>query len=120
MDRVSLQDFVAQTLISISLGVAAAQDASKKGKGIPIALGSVGEKDVQHGEQLVKFSIALQAENKAAAAGSASIAGTIVSVISGKLDVSASKESKQESLHSVGFSVPIHFNSRWREESIKA
>jgi hypothetical protein len=117
MDSVSLKDFISETLTSISLGVANAQDASKAASGIPIALHSVGKKEVEQGEQLVRFTVSLQAESSTAVSGSAGIAATVISVVTGKVDVSVDRRSQGQSVHTVEFSVPMHFNSRWPKES---
>jgi hypothetical protein len=116
MGSVSLKDFVAETLKAISVGVAEAQDASKRAGGIPIALFSVGQSPIEQGEQLVKFTVSLQAETNLSRDFSASGAATLISVVTGKLDASARQETMSNKLHVVEFAVPIHFNSRWPKQ----
>jgi hypothetical protein len=116
MESVSLQDFVAETLKAISLGVAEAQDASRSSGGIPIGLHSVGSDPVLHGEQLVKFIVSLQAEHASSKRAGAEAGAAFISVITGKLDVSAQSGVIRQHTHTVEFSVPVHFNSRWPKE----
>ncbi len=117
MDSVPLKDFVAESLKAISLGVADAQEAARAGGGIPIGLYSVGNERVVHGEQLVKFTISVQAESRSEKVASASASAAIISVITGKVDASASSGAVKQNLHTIEFSVPMHFDSRWPMEN---
>ncbi|WP_128515926.1 hypothetical protein [Tabrizicola thermarum] len=107
---------MAETLKAISEGVAEAQDHSRKSAGIPIGLHSVGDERVKAGEQLVKFTVSIQAEKTAERTTTGSIGATLISVVSGKVDASAASASNEASVHSVEFSVPMYFDSRWKNE----
>ena len=116
MESVRLKDFISETLKAISLGVSEAQEASQQSGGIPIALYSVGGTPVSTGEQLVNFTVALQAETSTSSSATAGVGATLISVVTGKIELSGERTSVGQSVHTVQFSVPIHFNSRWPKQ----
>ena len=119
MDKVSLEDFIYETLLSISSAVSNAQIESKKRGGIPIALSAVGEEPVKAGEQLVSFSVSVEANARREGKLSGGIKGNIISVVTGSVDLDGSSEKRNTSLHSIQFNVPIYFNSRWPDMGVQ-
>lgn len=113
MTKVSLEDFVYETLMSISSAVARAQEDSKKAGTIPIALSAVGQKEVQHGEQLVSFSIGVETSKAKAGSVEGEAKGSFISVVSGSVRANGRAENKANDTHKIEFSVPVYFNSRW-------
>ena len=113
MADVSLDKFVEETLLSIAEGVAAAQDVSKKRGLIPIALATVGGKDVSQGEQLVSFAVEVEVNSDSTVGASGSVGGSIIKVVSAKADAKIENSSSSLKTHKIEFSVPMYFNSRW-------
>ncbi|VVT33570.1 hypothetical protein RV134_390157 [Roseovarius sp. EC-HK134] len=116
MAEVSLEDFVYETLMAISKAVSRAQDDSKEANAIPIALHSVGAKEVEKGEQLVSFSVSVQAEGKKGAKGGVNAKASMISVVTGKVSAEGHIEKANSRLHSIEFAVPMYFNSRWQKK----
>ena len=119
MSNVSLKDFVAETLKGIALGVREAQEFSEKNGAVPIGLFSVSGTPTTAGEQLVKFNVFVSADASATATGTVGAAAAVISVISGKAELSGSKGSTSHSAHTIEFSVPMYFNSRWSRAETK-
>ncbi|MGR3462828.1 MAG: hypothetical protein ACU0B5_09175 [Roseovarius sp.] len=115
MAGVKLSDFVAETLASISDGVRKAQEHSMKNDGVPIAPGNVDGEPRTEGNQMVKFSVALQAESASKVDGKGELGGPIVSLVGGQASLEGSKASSNASSHTVEFSVPMHFNMSWKK-----
>ncbi|MBK0327178.1 hypothetical protein I5535_07710 [Rhodobacteraceae bacterium F11138] len=113
MADVSLEDFVFETLLSISKGVARAQDESKRSGGIPIALNRIEEKLVEQGEQLVSFSVSVQANGTKGTSVETDAKANIISVVTGRVGAEGHVEKSDSRLHTIDFSVPMYFNSRW-------
>ena len=61
MSNIDLTDFIAETLASISDGVRRAQDHSFETDGVPIAPPDFEGAPLREGDQLVRFSIAIEA-----------------------------------------------------------
>jgi hypothetical protein len=113
MSDVSLEDFVYETLLAISKGVARAQTESRSAGSIPIALSSVGDSAVEKGEQLVSFSISVQADGKKGGKVQGETNASIISVVTGRVGGEGHVEKSDSHLHTIQFAVPMYFNSRW-------
>jgi len=119
MKQVSLKDFIAETLKSISQGVREAQTFSKEVDGIPVAAGNLDGALVASGDQLVKFNISLQAESASEKSASAAPGATLISVVTGSVNVSGKGQTSENSLHSIEFSVPMSFHAFWSKTGEK-
>lgn len=119
MTQVSLQDFVSETLKSISKGVRDAQAYSKEVDGIPIAAGHLDGTLVASGDQLVKFNISLQAEVSAEKSGNASLGGAIISVVTGSAAIAGKGSKLENTVHNIEFSVPMSFHAFWAKTGRK-
>ena len=117
MEKVTLESFVAETLKSISKGVRDAQAYSKKIDGIPIAAGHMDGTLVASGDQLIKFTISLQADVSKDKSISAGLGGTIVSVVTGNMSATGSGHRAENTTHSVEFSVPMSFHAFWTKKA---
>ena len=115
MALISLSDFVAETLINISDGVRRAQDYSIQNNGIPIAPSQIDGEPLQDGDQLVSFSVELQADSATELSGTGKLGGTLISVISGEINADGSKHTGRTHTHTVSFSVPMNFNMHYRK-----
>ena len=113
MEKVSLADFVAETLISISDGVRRAQEHSKRSDGIPIAPNSVDGRLLDHGDQLVKFQVTVEAGHSSGKKGGGELGGPLLSIVTGKIGGEATAEKKNASHQTIEFSIPMHFQQRW-------
>jgi hypothetical protein len=119
MTNVTLKDFIAETLKSISSGVREAQKYSKAVDGIPIAIGHLDGRVSDAGEQMVKFSISLQAETSNSKSGTVGLAATVISVVTGNISVSGEAAKTHNTVHNIEFSVPLQFNAFWAKEALK-
>jgi hypothetical protein len=119
MAKVSLEEFIYETLSAISQGVMRAKRQSEQQDGIPIALSGIGGKETEHGEQLIRFSVSLEVSEGKEVAGSAEVSGGFISVFSGRVGAEAGKSSNDKSAHVIEFSVPMNFNAKWRKENPK-
>lgn len=115
MEKVSLTDFISETLISISDGVRRAQEHSKKNDGVPIAPNSVDGERLNHGDQLVKFLVTVEVGNAQGKKGTGEVGGPLLSIaiVTGKISGEATSEKKNASHQTIEFSVPMHFHQRW-------
>jgi hypothetical protein len=52
--------------------------------------------------------------------GHGQLGGPLISVVAGSLDVDGKSSSRNSSQHTIEFSVPMHFQLRWLEESRKS
>ena len=116
MDGISLKEFIRETLVSISEGVSEAQEASKAAGGIPIALFSIGGKEISNGEQLVSFSIGVSVTKEDIAESSGDLGGGVLKIISASVNSRDELRSDNHNSQRIEFSVPIHFNSTWGPE----
>ncbi|MGR3637421.1 MAG: hypothetical protein ACU0BK_16060 [Shimia sp.] len=114
MSDISLEEFVEETLLSIARGVLKAKDVSKDEDIIPIALHRVNDKDTKNGDQLVKFSVGVEATKRTAGSAGAKVGGPLVSLVTGSASLEGSHEKSVNSVHRIEFSVPINFSSRWK------
>jgi hypothetical protein len=119
MANVSLEDFVKETLLSIARGVRKAKDTSKDEDLIPIALHRVNDADTKTGDQLVKFSVGIEANSRSAGGAKGQIGGPIISLITGSVSAEGSREKTITDTHRIEFSVPINFSARWTNKSDK-
>ena len=124
MEKVTLADFIAATLASISDGVRRAQEHSHSNDGIPIAPNSVDGTRLDIGDQLVKFSVTIEATAGSNAAAKGELGGPIISLIAGSVGLNGSREKKNSSHHTIEFAIPMHFQLRWKatldaEERVK-
>jgi len=119
MGKVSLEDFVQETLLSIARGVRKAKDLSKAEDIIPIALYRLNDVDTKNGDQLVKFSVSLEVSSASSKGAGGKIGGPLVSLVTGSASVDASSKKNQNSLHHIEFSVPINFSARWKSGETK-
>ena len=119
MAKLSLEDFIHETLSAISQGVMRAKRQSERKDGIPIALSGVGGKETVHGEQLVRFSVTLEVSEGKEVSGNAEVGGGLISVFSGRVGAEAEKSRNDNSAHVIEFSVPMNFNAVWRKENSK-
>jgi hypothetical protein len=117
MGEVSLEDFVKETLLSIARGVRKAKDASKDEDIIPIALHRVNDEDTKSGDQLVKFSVGLEVNNRTAGGAKGQIGGPLVSLITGSVSAEGNHEKSNTAQHRIEFNVPINFSARWTKRS---
>ncbi len=115
MSNIELSDFIAETLASISDGVRRAQDHCYETDGVPIAPPDYEGAVLRDGDQLIKFSVLIEASSSTDVAGSGKIGGPIISVIAGELNADGSKSSASTHSHKVEFSVPVYFNLRYRD-----
>lgn len=113
--NVTLADFVAETLASISDGVRRAQDHSQQNGGVPIAPSAVDGEIRSEGDQLVHFSVTVEAEVASSKTGSGQLGGPVIALAAGKASLEAKKDKKNHSQHTVEFSVPMHFNLSWNK-----
>jgi hypothetical protein len=110
MEKVSLADFVAETLASISDGVRRAQDHSFNAGGIPIAPSSVDGQKLDYSTNLVKFNVTLEVEAASSKSGKGQLGGPLVALVAGSMDGSLSQERKLSSFHNIEFSIPMQFH----------
>ena len=115
MEKVTLADFVAETLASISDGVRRAQDHSRNTGGVPIAPNSVDGAKLDVGNQLVKFSVTLEAQAASSKGGKGQLGGPILSLLTGSVGAEATSENKNSSLQTIEFSIPMHFQLVWKD-----
>ena len=113
MANVPLKDFIAETLKSISQGVRQAQIFSKEVDGIPIAAGHLDGALVASGDQLVKFNISLQADVSSEKSAAAGLGATLITVVTGSINLGANSKRTENSVHSIEFSVPMSFHAYW-------
>ena len=113
MEKVSLKDFVAETLASISDGVRAAQEHSKETDGVPIAPHSVDGQKLSIGDQLVKFRVVVEVSSEKGGTGKGQLGGTFLSVVAGSVDGEVNKQARDASQQSIEFSIPMHFHLRY-------
>jgi hypothetical protein len=114
MGDVSLEDFVSETLLSIARGVRRAKDVSKDEDIIPIALHRVNDEDTKTGDQLVKFSVGVEASSRSVGSARGQVGGPLISLITGSLTGEGTREKNTTAVHRIEFSVPINFSARWK------
>lgn len=114
MAKIELSDFIAETLASISDGVRRAQDHCFETDGVPIAPPDIEGVPLREGDQLIKFSVLIEATSSSELAGQGKIGGPIISVIAGEINADGSKSASSSHSHKVEFSVPAYFNLRYR------
>ena len=117
MTKISLETFIAETLKSISIGVRRAQDESKAAKGVPIGLFSVGGEKTTTGEQLVCFSVSVEVSEEKSGSGAGELKIPLISIVSVGVSGAINQATVDKSVHTIEFKVPMHFNSRWSDES---
>ena len=113
MAVVTLTDFVAETLASISDGVRRAQDHSRSNNGVPIAPSSVDCQTLNAGDQLVKFNVTVEVVAGSEKKGSGQLGGPLLSIVTGSVGGEASSQSRNSSHQTIEFSIPMHFQLRW-------
>ena len=116
MSKVSLSDFIAETLSNISDGVERAKEHSQKSNGIPIAPNNVDGTPLDQGNQLVTFNVTVETVQGTEKGGKGQLGGPLVSVVAGSLDVEGTATNQNTNRHSLQFSVPMHFQMRWAEK----
>ncbi len=114
MSKLSLEDFIFETLTSISKGVMRAKRKSSEDNEIPIALTAVGGESTELGEQLVRFSVSLEVSSENAISGNVEAKAGLISVLSGRIGAEAGNANSDRSAHVVEFSVPMNFDAAWR------
>ena len=114
MSRLSLEQFIFETLTSISKGVTRAKEKSQLDNTVPISLSGVGGKDTQLGEQLVQFKVSLEVSEDKSSTVNSEVSGGVISVLSGKIGGQAGSNSDEKSAHTIEFAVPMNFNAVWR------
>ncbi len=117
MSDISLEEFVEETLLSIARGVRKAKDTSKTEDIIPIALHRVNDQDTKNGDQLVKFSVGVEASKRTSGKAGAQVGGPLVSLVTGSASLEGNKEKSVNSVHRIEFSVPVNFSSRWKAQN---
>ena len=113
MNKLSLADFVAETLSSISDGVRRAQQHSKDHDGVPIAPNSVDGQKFDIGDQLIKFNVTVEVTAGSAKTGKGELGGPLLAVVSGKLGGEVTSDSKSANHQAIEFAIPMHFHLRW-------
>ncbi|MEM0949065.1 MAG: hypothetical protein AAGK37_16830 [Pseudomonadota bacterium] len=113
MDEIRLSDFIAESLVSISDGVRRVQEYSRDNDGVPIAPNSVDGMKLEIGDQLVRFSVVVEARGKSGREGSGELGGAIVSIVTGSVGGTVNREESKGTHHTLEFSVPMHFQLRW-------
>lgn len=116
MARLKLEDFIFETLSSISNGVMRAKEQSRIDNSTPIALSAVGGQSTGLGEQLITFKVTLEVTDESSSGVDAEIKGGIISVLSGRVGAQSGNQSADKSAHTVEFSVPMNFNAKWRKD----
>lgn len=119
MADVSLEEFVKETLLSIARGVRAAKDVSKEEDIVPIALHRVGDQDTKTGDQIVKFSVAVEANSRTGGGAAAQVGGPLISLITGSVTAEGNHEKSTSALHRIEFGVPVNFSARWKNRPKK-
>ena len=117
MSEISLEEFVRETLLSIARGVRAAKDTSKQEDIVPIALHRINDEDTKSGDQIVKFSVGVEANKKTSAGIDGQVGGTLVSLITGNVAADGSVENNTTAIHRIEFGVPMNFSARWTSKN---
>ncbi|MEC3863375.1 hypothetical protein VK792_18960 [Mesobacterium sp. TK19101] len=117
MSEVSLEEFVRETLLSIARGVRTAKDISQNEDIIPIALHRVNDQETKSGDQIVKFSVGVEANSRTGGGVKGQVGGPLVSLITGSVAAEGSHEKASAAIHRIEFGVPINFSARWKAQN---